>query len=326
MKAELWQTQLADLVTSFTELCQILALNESDFLNAQAIKSFPLRVPRAFIANMQVGNPLDPLLLQVLPQAQELDVYPGYSQDPLQELEQNPVPGLLHKYQSRVLLTLTGGCAIHCRYCFRRHFPYETQIMSEARLMQVIHYIEKDDSIEEVIFSGGDPLLVKDAFLEKIISQLEAIPHIKRLRIHTRLPIVLPSRITENLLALLTRSRFKIIMVVHCNHPNEINTSVLQALQKCHDHRITLLNQSVLLKGVNDDVEVLVALSQALFSANVLPYYLHVLDKVNGAAHFDLEKEEALALYAQLQQRISGYLVPKLVREVAGVLHKQLVF
>ncbi|MDP1574161.1 MAG: EF-P beta-lysylation protein EpmB [Coxiellaceae bacterium] len=313
---ETWQQALAHAVTDISELCALLSISPADI----ATSALPLRAPREFVARMKKGNPFDPLLLQVLPQAIEHQKFPGYSTDPTEESKKNPVPGLLHKYPHRVLLTLTGGCAIHCRYCFRRHFPYENNLPGRDNWEKTLNYIRNDVSIEEVILSGGDPLVLKDHLLAEFIRQLEDIPNLQRLRIHTRLPIVIPQRITDDLVATLSHSRFQTIMVVHSNHPNELDDAVLTALKKLN--AITLLNQSVLLKNVNDDAMVLSALHKKLFSAGVLPYYLHLLDKVDGSAHFEVPEEKALEIMRELKKMLPGFLVPKLAREVPGMLHK----
>ena len=317
-----WQQALSGAITDISELCDVLSIPraQSDLL-AQSQKSFAFRVPREFVARMEKGNPQDPLLLQVLPQAIEMQKIPGFSGDPLLENKKNPVPGLLHKYPNRVLLTLTGSCAINCRYCFRRHFPYADNMPGQAHWDRALNYISQHKNIDEVILSGGDPLVLKDHLIAEFVVQLEKISHIERLRIHTRLPIVIPQRVTDEWLTWMKQSRFQIAVVVHCNHANEIDESVLLALKKLRT-TTTVLNQSVLLKNVNDNATVLVNLSKRLFQAGVLPYYLHLLDKVDGAAHFDVSSEKANTLMAELKKQLPGFLVPKLAREVSGMLHK----
>lgn len=318
-----WQSALSRAVTQLSDLYALLALDlpQSDaILSAQ--QSFALRVPREFVARMEVGNPHDPLLLQVLPKAIEMQKTPGFSVDPVNESEKNPVPGLLHKYSNRVLLTLTGACAINCRYCFRRHFPYADNVPARANWDAALNYIRNDSHIEEVILSGGDPLVLKDHLLAEFALQLESISHVKRLRIHTRLPIVIPQRVTEEWIAWMTQSRFQMVIVLHCNHPNEIDDAVIQALKRLRDASITVLNQAVLLKDVNDNADALVALSKRLFEAGVLPYYLHLLDKVAGAAHFDVSEEKANQLLSEIKKRLPGFLVPKLAREIPGMQSK----
>ena len=316
-----WQNALSNAVTRLDDLYGLLRLPTSPLDLQHAQKSFPLRVPREFIARMEKENPNDPLLLQVLPQSIEMQNFPGFTTDPVGDLKKNPVPGLLHKYHGRVLLTLTGGCAIHCRYCFRRHFPYSENMPGQDNITRALDYI-REHQIEEVILSGGDPLILKDHLLMDFILKLEKIPHIDRLRIHTRLPIVIPQRITDELVNGLRKTRFQKMIVVHCNHPNEIDNTVLQALKKLRESDAVLMNQSVLLKNVNDHADSLIHLSKKLFSAGVLPYYLHLLDKVQGAAHFDVSEEKANQLLSDLKKQLPGFLVPKLAREVAGMLHK----
>ena len=319
-----WQQALSGAITDISALYDCLEIKaiHSDAIN-QAQQSFALRVPREFVARMEKRNLHDPLLLQVLPQAIEMQKTPGFSTDPLSENQKNPVPGLLHKYPNRVLLTLTGACAINCRYCFRRHFPYADNIPGRTNWDRALSYISQNKNIEEIILSGGDPLVLKDHLLAEFVAQLEKIPHVERLRIHTRLPIVIPQRVTNEWIAWMTQSRFQMIVVLHCNHSNEIDDSVLNALKRLRESSITLLNQSVLLKNVNDDASVLVNLSKRLFQAGVLPYYLHLLDKVDGAAHFEVSAEKAKQLMAEIKKQLPGFLVPKLAREVPGMLHKE---
>jgi EF-P beta-lysylation protein EpmB len=250
---------------------------------------------------------------------------PGYGRDPVGDLSAMTAPGLLHKYQRRVLLTTTGACAIHCRYCFRRHFPYADANPAAEGWRDALGAIAADASIDEVILSGGDPLTLSDARLAELAARLADIPHVRRLRIHTRLPIVLPERITDELCRLLGSTRFQSVVVVHANHANEVDQTVVSALQRLRATGTTLLNQSVLLKGVNDDVDALCALSETLFAAGALPYYLHVLDKVEGAAHFDLDEMTARGLWEQMAARLPGYLVPRLVREEPGTAAKTVI-
>jgi len=318
-----WQQRLADVITNPQELLAQLNL-QADQVGLQAPGSldFPLRVPREFVARMRVGDPQDPLLLQVLPTQQELLAMPGYSQDPLQEQQVNPLPGLIHKYQGRVLLTITGACAINCRYCFRRHFAYEDNNPGRTGWLKIVDYVAADPSINEIIFSGGDPLVAKDALLAHIIEPFAALGQIKRLRIHTRLPIVIPQRITAELISLLQSTGLQVVVVVHANHPQEVDAAVSQSLRALGEAGITVLNQAVLLKGVNDDATILAELSEKLFSAGCLPYYLHLLDKVAGSAHFDVPLQRAREIIWTLSQQLPGYLVPKLVREIAGLKSK----
>jgi EF-P beta-lysylation protein EpmB len=285
--------------------------------------TFPLRVPRAFVARMRPGRADDPLLRQVLPVvAERLLRMPGFTLDPLAEAEANPVPGLIHKYRGRLLLIVNGHCAIHCRYCFRRHFPYAAQQASKGEWSRAFDYIARDDSIREVILSGGDPLSVPDRHLQWLISQVEAIPGVARLRIHSRLPVVIPQRITPALVAVLAGSRLQASLVIHANHAQELDDSVAAALWPLRRAGIVLLNQTVLLAGINDEVEALSALSERLFAIGVLPYYLHLLDQVAGAAHFAVSEARAQALREALRARLPGYLVPQFVREVAQAASK----
>jgi len=314
-----WQHQLRNVITSRRALLDALGLDAADMDDAGGEADFPLKVPAGFVARMKPRDPRDPLLLQVLSTRREDVDVPGYVRDPLAENGAAvPRRGLLHKYRGRVLLLVSGGCAIHCRYCFRRHFPYEHNRNSRRQWREALQYIEADASIEEVILSGGDPLVATDAQLEYLVEQIAAIPHVQRLRIHSRLPIVIPERVTESLLSLLAQSRLQPVMVVHCNHANEIDGAVAQALAALRQRGVTTLNQAVLLRGVNDTVEAQVALNEALFPAGVLPYYLHLLDPVRGAAHFDVPEDEARALLSEVAARLPGYLVPRLVRELAG--------
>lgn len=322
----IWQKQLANVITDLDELLQLLQLKPQNLpAQFQACHDFALRVPRDFVNRMQVGNPNDPLLLQVLPQGQELVITPGYQTDPLQEQDAIATPGLLHKYYGRVLLTLTSACAINCRYCFRRHFPYADNNPNLEQWSLALGYIAQDPTISEVILSGGDPLIIKDSMLETLLNKLSEIPHLQRLRIHSRLPVVLPERVTSELLATLMATRLNVVMVIHSNHANEIDASVNKALSKLREAKIPLLNQSVLLKSVNDNAQTLIALSEKLFAAGVLPYYLHSLDAVQGAAHFNVAEEKAHDLIAAMQEKLPGYLVPKLVREIPGKKSKTIL-
>ncbi len=327
MKSSLkpWQQSLAQSITDVKDLCSRLNLDAESSEKILSQSHFPVRISPEFLKRMRPGDIEDPLLKQALPTQKELIKDPLYSLDPLEEKRFNPVPGLLHKYQSRVLLTVTGACAIHCRYCFRRNFPYEENTPGIEGWNQALDYIAQDPKIEEVIFSGGDPLVVKDAQLSKLAKKLQEIPHLKRLRIHTRLPIMIPSRIDEELLEWLGNSRLNPVVVLHCNHPNEIDEEVENAFDRLRTAKITLLNQSVLLKGINDDAETLIQLSKRLFENGVLPYYLHLLDPVDGAAHFDVSETRALELIRIMTEELSGYLVPKLVREFPGKASKTLI-
>lgn len=318
-----WQSALARVITDPAELLAAVGLGDEWLPAARAAaRLFPLRVPRGFVARMRPRDPRDPLLRQVLPLADECLAVEGFGIDPVGDLSAMVVPGVLHKYHGRVLLTATAACAVHCRYCFRRHFPYAEANPVVDQWRQALDYIAGDESITEVILSGGDPLSMSDRRLADLARRLEAIPHLRRLRLHTRLPIVLPERVNDELLGWLGATRLKTAAVVHANHANEIDASVLAALAGLKASGAELLNQSVLLHGVNDSAEALMALSEKLFEAGVLPYYLHLLDKVQGAAHFEVEEAAARCLMAELNRQLPGYLVPRLVREIAGSLGK----
>ncbi|MGR9114448.1 MAG: EF-P beta-lysylation protein EpmB [Gammaproteobacteria bacterium] len=321
-----WQQQLAEAFTSIQELCAYLNVN-TDLLpiSTTAAANFPLRVPLSFAACMEKGNVHDPLLRQVLPVSDEMIRYPGYLDDPVGDREAGHQGLVLHKYQGRVLMVNTGSCAINCRYCFRRNFPYADFQLSRSKQDQAIDYIQNDTSISEVILSGGDPLLLSDVKLANLIGELNGIAHLQRIRIHSRLPIVLPARITQELCATLATSLKPIVMVVHCNHANEISESVVNACKRLKALNVTLFNQAVLLKLVNDSADQLIRLSESLFDAGIIPYYLHLLDKASGTGHFEVSETNAIQIMEKLQNTLPGYLVPKLVREVAGAPAKQSV-
>ncbi|WP_318514457.1 EF-P beta-lysylation protein EpmB [Photobacterium leiognathi] len=313
-----WLNDLSNAISDPFTLLKLLKIDPTPWENGLAArKLFTLRVPLSFVDKMEIGNPYDPLLRQILPLAQEFEVHQGYSVDPLEE-QQNEIPGLLHKYHNRVLLIVKGGCAVNCRYCFRRHFPYSDNKGNKRQWQQSLEYIAAHPEINEVILSGGDPLMAKDHELQWLIEHIAAISHIKRLRIHSRLPVVIPNRITDALCQILTETRLQTILVTHINHANEIDDALKTAIQKLKQANVTLLNQGVLLKGVNDSVAALTDLSETLFDAGIQPYYLHVLDRVQGAAHFMVDDEIARQLMAGLITKVSGYLVPKLTREIGG--------
>lgn len=279
---------------------------------------FPLRVPRAYARRMRRGDPADPLLRQVLPILAERAQIPGFSTDPVGDHAARRGAGVLHKYRGRALLITTGACAIHCRYCFRRHFPYAEEHAADNEWEDAAAVFAGDPTLREAILSGGDPLTLTTGRLARLVHKLENVPHLTRLRLHTRLPIVLPSRVEDSLLELLARGRLKPVLVVHANHPNEIDDEVIAALARLADTGIALFNQSVLLRGVNDDAVVLTELSEVLFEAGVTPYYLHLLDRVQGATHFEVDIDVARKLHGQMRKNLPGYLVPQLVKEVAG--------
>ena len=319
-----WQKNLAEGFSSAAELLTFLQLPHA-LGDDIAEQQFKTRVPRGFAARMQPGNRYDPLLLQVLAVGEELKFTDGFIVDPLAEITAIPLSGLIHKYHGRVLLTLTGACAINCRYCFRRHFPYQDNNPGRSGWKDAVEYIAKDARIHEVILSGGDPLLAKDNLLSDLFTQLAAIAHVRTIRIHTRIPVVLPERINKSFLHLLAENRLHKVVVLHSNHPHELDNNVLEACAALRQAGCHLLNQSVLLARVNDSAEILAELSERLFACGVLPYYLHLLDKVHGAAHFDVSLQEASTIFQQLQSLLPGYLVPRLAREEAGKKHKTII-
>ncbi|RLA40141.1 MAG: EF-P beta-lysylation protein EpmB [Gammaproteobacteria bacterium] len=319
-----WQEELATAIRDPAVLLKRLEINPTQLDSSVAAQqAWSIRVPLPYVQRMRKGDINDPLLKQVLPLSAEMLSAPGFSNDPLGEEDANPIAGVVHKYHGRALLIISPACAIHCRYCFRRHFPYEDNTLGKSEWQAALDYLANDESISEVIYSGGDPLAANDNFLLWITQQIAAIPHIKRLRIHTRLPLVIPSRIDQSCLHWLTTTRLKVVMVWHINHPNEIDQAVAQAAQALKRNGIELLNQSVLLKQVNDSVETLGALSEQLFEAGILPYYIHRLDKVAGAAHFDVSNDKVQQLQQALLDLLPGYLVPRFVCEQAGAGSKQ---
>ncbi len=314
-----WQRELAQAITDPAELLRELRLDPALLPAARAAAArFPLRIPRGFVARMARGDPHDPLLRQVLPLAAELVATPGFVADPVGDQAALTAPGVLHKYPGRALLIVTGACAVHCRYCFRRDYPYAEAHAGLEGWRPALAYLAADATIQEAILSGGDPLSLSNQRLQPLLAGLNQIPHLRRLRLHSRQPVVLPARIDPGLLALLAGIRLQPVLVIHANHPRELDEAVCAALARLAAAGVTLLNQSVLLRGVNDSVEVLASLSEALFAAGVLPYYLHLLDPVQGAAHFDVNEIEASVIMARLRQRLPGYLVPRLVRERPG--------
>ncbi|MDP1708963.1 MAG: EF-P beta-lysylation protein EpmB [Gammaproteobacteria bacterium] len=318
-----WQRELAQAVSDPLQLAQMLELPASLALDGLlGAGSFSLRVPRGYVARMRKGDAHDPLLRQVLPAAAEAIETAGFRYDAVGDLGAMPVPGLLHKYRGRVLLVTTGACAIHCRYCFRRHFPYADANPAQEQWIPALDYIAADTSLREVILSGGDPLSLSDTRLASLSRALQPIAHLEYLRLHTRLPIVLPERVDDALLEWLSESRLRPVMVVHANHANEIDDAVRHALRRLTAAGVTLFNQSVLLAGVNDSAEALEDLSQSLFGAGVTPYYLHLMDRVQGAAHFEVSEARAHDLMHRLRTRLPGYLVPRLVREQSGAPFK----
>lgn len=311
-----WQKEMAEAFTRIDELFAFLGLDTGRIpASIPAAATFPFRVPRSFASRMEKGNNDDPLLLQVLPSPRELDVQPDFIRDPVGDMAARAAPGVLQKYRGRTLLITTGACAINCRYCFRREFPYSDNQLGKRHESAALDYIATDPSISEIILSGGDPLALDDRRLANLTESLAAIPHIKRLRVHTRMPIVLPSRITPSLLRWLTDTHLKTVLVVHANHPNELNETVADAFAPLRQSPVTLLNQSVLLRGINDTSETLTRLSERLFAIGILPYYLHLLDKTTGTAHFNVSRANGRKLHRSLMRELPGYLVPKLVWE-----------
>lgn len=319
-----WREDLRSAFGSVQELLAALELDSRDLGADEGSMDFPLRVPRSFVRRMKKGDPNDPLLRQVLPTLLEKEPHsPGYSRDPLAELSHRPAAGIVEKYAGRVLMITTGACAVHCRYCFRRHYPYGDDLLGRNEWEKSLDWIRQRKTIREIIFSGGDPLSLEDSKLGTLADRLNAIPHVKTLRIHTRQPIVLPSRVNDSLKEWMSRLRLNIVMVLHVNHPQELEADdVREALRHLREGPGVLLNQSVLLRGVNDDPAILQGLSEALFENGVLPYYVHTLDKVEGAAHFALADDRARAIVDDLRHRLPGYLVPRLVQDIPGQLSK----
>jgi len=315
-----WQIALSSSITDPKILTDLLQLNISDLPLMQAAdKDFSLKIPRAWIEKINPADPYDPLLMQVLPIAAELKPVAGFEMDALQEIKSSPVPGLLHKYASRVLWIIAGSCAINCRYCFRRHFPYHAHKQAQMDWQKALDYIASNPEVNEVIFSGGEPLILPDAVFSKLVAKLGKIPHIKTLRIHSRMPVFIPERLDQDFLRWFVSDRFKSVLVVHVNHPNEIDAVFAKKMQALRKKGIVLFNQSVLLKGVNDNALVLKNLSERLFfECGIQPYYLNFLDKIKGVAHFAVTKKQARALYQELLGLLPGYLVPKLVIEIPG--------
>lgn len=314
-----WQQLWRDAVRDPRELLSLLGLDAlAGTLSDAAAAQFPLRVPRGFVARMRHGDPYDPLLRQVLPIIDETRIVPGFGLDAVGDAAARAAEGVIRKYRGRALLIATGSCAVHCRYCFRRHFPYADETAARDGWQPAIAAIRDDRGIDEVILSGGDPMSLATSKLEELTRQLAGIPHIRRLRIHSRLPVVLPERVDSALLAWLRALPWPVAIVIHANHANEFDASVDAALAQLHDAGATLLNQAVLLHGVNDAPEALAALCERGYAAGVLPYYLHQMDRVAGAAHFEVSDDRARALHAALVAALPGYLVPRLVREIAG--------
>lgn len=318
-----WRKSLADAIRDPDELIAALNLPESLRAAAQeAANLFPLLVPQSYLARIKSGDPDDPLLRQVLPLGEETVTSPGFDADPLDEAAYHAAPGMLQKYTGRVLLILTGTCAVHCRYCFRRHYPYGSEPRRIDEWEPAFAQLAADTSISEVLLSGGDPLILSDERLAAFRTRLDAIPHLRRLRIHTRLPIVLPDRITDGLISMLVNGRLTPIVVVHANHAQELQGDCADALRRLVSAGVMVLNQAVLLRGVNDSVESLVELSERLIDLGVLPYYLHQLDRVQGAGHFEVARERGIKLVEAMRRHLPGYAVPKFVQEIPGQPYK----
>lgn len=313
-----WRELWRDAVTDVSELLDLVGLGSRPDLVPADDAGFALRVPRGFVARMRHGDANDPLLLQVLPQRIEHQQVSGFSADAVGDMASKSGHGLLHKYEGRALLIASGSCAVNCRYCFRRHFPYAEEIAASAQWRDALAHVKSDPSIRELILSGGDPLALSTHKLEELSRGLVDLPHVIRLRIHTRLPIVLPERIDDEFVGWLQAVPLQKVVVVHANHANELDAGVDAACARLRDAGASLLNQSVLLQGINDHADTLADLSERLFAAGVLPYYLHQLDRVHGTAHFEVDDERALTLLDELRARLPGYLVPRLVREVGG--------
>ncbi|CAN5139975.1 EF-P beta-lysylation protein EpmB [soil metagenome] len=321
-----WQLLWRDAFRDSRELLGFLGLDaESGRISEAALAAFPMRVPRGFAAKMRHGDPADPLLRQVLPLVDEERVVSGFTLDAVGDGADRAGRGLLHKYSGRALLVATGSCAVHCRYCFRRHFPYGEQAAAADGWRDALDYLAGNPDIDEVLLSGGDPLSLATSKLAELTRGLRALPQVRRLRLHTRLPIVLPERVDAELVDWLAGLPWPVAIVVHANHANELGPDVAAACARLAGAGARLLNQSVLLRGVNDDVGALADLSAGLFDIGVLPYYLHQLDRVAGTAHFEVDDDRARTLHAQLHRRLPGYLLPRLVREVPGEPGKSLL-
>ena len=318
-----WHDSLSRAIRDPDTLIEMLGLPKSFKKPARvAAELFPLLVPLSFVARMRPADPNDPLLRQVLPLGDESLEVAGFTVDPVGDGNSRRAAGLLHKYHGRALMISTGACAVHCRYCFRRHYPYGNEPRRLDDWEPAFAELNSDTSISEVLLSGGDPLMLTDSRLSDLIARLATIPHLRRVRIHSRLPIVLPDRVTRSLIDLMRGTRLTPIMVVHANHPNEVVDDCEQALKTLVQSGITTLNQTVLLRGINDDAETLTNLSERLIDVGVIPYYLHQLDRVQGTAHFEVEESNGIALISELRKRLPGYAVPQFVREESGMMHK----
>ncbi|MFO1093501.1 MAG: EF-P beta-lysylation protein EpmB [Planctomycetaceae bacterium] len=326
LRAGDWHQSLAAAIRDPELLIARLRLPESLREPARrAAEHFPLMVPQSFLRRIRPGDVHDPLLRQVLPLEDECSDVPGFVADPVGDEAARRAPGLLHKYAGRALLVATGSCAVHCRYCFRREYPYQQEPRRLEDWTPALEAIAADDSLHEIILSGGDPLMLTDPRLGTLIERLAGISHLRRIRVHSRLPIVLPDRVTPELIDVLRSTRLTPIMVVHANHPAEVVDDCRDALAMLVQSGITTLNQTVLLKGINDDADVLAELCERLVDVGVLPYYLHQLDRVRGAAHFEVSESRGLRIVEELRRRLPGYAVPRYVREIAGEVGKRAV-
>jgi EF-P beta-lysylation protein EpmB len=320
-----WHAAMADAVTDLDQLCRLLGLPAGSAAAHAACRGFPLRLPKPYLARIQPGNPQDPLLLQVLPQQEENYPQPGFDADPVGDRKTTRWPGVLWKYPGRLLIVASQGCAVHCRFCFRRHFRSPAAFSDTEDWSRILARLRREPSIHEVILSGGDPLTLDDDRLAAIVNDLAEIPYIRRVRIHSRLPIVVPQRVTDELLTWIGRARLSVIMVVHVNHPAEIDSPVAASLGRLVDAGVPVLSQSVLLRGVNDRVEVLAELFERLVDLRVMPYYLHQLDRVAGAAHFEVPEQVGIELVRQLRTLLPGYAVPRYVRDIIGEPNKRVL-
>ncbi|EMI19162.1 lysine 2,3-aminomutase YodO family protein [Rhodopirellula maiorica SM1] len=311
-----WQTAMRKAIRSGKQLLERLQLPADTF--PEHLETFPTFVPLEFLSRMAIGDPADPLLRQVLPVSDELVTAPNFVSDPVGDLDSLAAGGVIHKYDGRVLLIASGVCAVHCRYCFRREFPYQQAGSRRENWAPAIQYIQAHPDVEEVILSGGDPLTLTDAKLFELIERIDAIPHVRRIRLHTRLPIVIPQRVTDSLCSKLKKTRSAVWFVVHCNHANELDSSVIARMEMLVDSGIPVLNQAVLLRGVNDDEQTLVDLCMKLVNHRIQPYYLHQLDRVRGTKHFEVPVQQGLELIHRIRSRLPGYAVPTYVREQAG--------
>jgi EF-P beta-lysylation protein EpmB len=321
-----WHRSLANAIRDPADLIERLGLNAPlSWTAREAASEFPLLVPVSYLNRMQPGDPDDPLLRQVLPLDAELQPVPGFTADAVDDVGFRIAPGLLQKYAGRALLIATGSCAVHCRYCFRRHYPYGDEPRRLDDWQPAIDALTSDPSITEVLLSGGDPLMLTDQRLADLIDQLESVPHLQRIRVHTRLPIVLPDRVTPRLIDVLTNSRLALVFVVHANHAAEVVGDCAESLRSLVKSGIPVLNQAVLLKGVNDSVDALCELSEALINLGVMPYYLHQLDRVAGTAHFEVSSDRGREFIREMRKRLPGYAVPRYVQEIPGAAHKTVI-